>query len=88
MSESVSEWVTGKQLASFTAIKFTKRYGVSEWVSELVSDKQNQWSDYIIAQLNDSKRKYEVLQTFVASSTKTNKFVGRLIHSLNNPGDS
>ena len=26
-----------RQLASFTAIKFTKRYGVSEWVSEWVS---------------------------------------------------
>ena len=28
-----------------TSIKFTKRYGVSEWVSELVSDKHSQWSD-------------------------------------------
>ena len=32
-----------RQLASFTAIKSTKRHGVSETVSEWVSDKHSQW---------------------------------------------
>ena len=41
-----------------------------------------------IAQLNVSKSKYEVLQTFLASWTNTNKVVGRLIHSSNCPVDS
>ena len=41
-----------------------------------------------IAQLNVSKSKYEVLQTFLASWTNTNKVVGRLIHSSNYPVDS
>ena len=43
-----------RQLASFTAIKFTKRYGVSQWVSQSVTDKHSQWSDSgpIIKNLN------------------------------------
>ena len=31
--------------ARVTSIKFTKRYGVNEWVSEWVSDNHSQWSD-------------------------------------------
>ena len=31
--------------ARVTSIKFTKHYGVSEWVREGVSDKHSQWSD-------------------------------------------
>ena len=34
-----------KQLASFIGIKFTKQEWVSQWVSESVSDKGEQWSN-------------------------------------------
>ena len=34
-----------KTLKYTHTMKFTKRYGVSEWVSEWVSDKHSQWSD-------------------------------------------
>ena len=51
-SSSTSATVTTSisfELASahtrITSIKFTKRQSVSQWVSEWVSDKHNQWSD-------------------------------------------